>query len=83
MLREFAATLRAFATARATPSYAAAFAVLLLGAMLAGCGIKGPLKLPPPTTPSTTPSTSTPTKPGAPAPTEPAPPIEPPASAKP
>ena len=83
MLRQFAATLRAFTTARVTPSYAAAAAVLLLGALLAGCGIKGPLKLPPPATPAT-PSTSVPTKPVVPtSPTEPPPMLDPPGSAKP
>lgn len=48
MLREFAATLRRLAVAGATPPAAATFALLLVAAPLAGCGIKGPLRLPPP-----------------------------------
>jgi predicted small lipoprotein YifL len=46
MLREFAANPRPLA---------AAAVILLAAAMLAGCGIKGPLKLPPPATPAATP----------------------------
>lgn len=66
MLREIAATLRTFAVARATPPVAAAFALLLAGALVAGCGIKGPLKPPPPAAASA-PSTAAPPRSAAPA----------------
>jgi len=47
MLRETAATPHPIAAARARRG-AAAVAVALLAASLAGCGIKGALRLPPP-----------------------------------
>ena len=81
MLREFAATLRRLAVVRATPPAAAAFALLLVAAPLAGCGIKGPLKLPPPPAATATPAAPAPEKsaaPGAPAPAaDPAAPAKP------
>jgi predicted small lipoprotein YifL len=52
MLRDFAALSRA--------SRAAALLVAFLAAALAGCGIKGPLKPPPPKTVQTAPATGGP-----------------------
>ena len=76
MLREFAATLRTFAVARATPPVAAAIAILVGGALVAGCGIKGPLKLPPPAaTPA--PEAARPAPPADPATAKPAAPTAP------
>jgi hypothetical protein len=54
MLREIAATLRTFALVRTTLPVAVAFAMLLGGTLVAGCGIKGALKPPPAATPSAT-----------------------------
>jgi len=48
MLREFSATLRLLAVVRAALPAAAALAVLLV----AGCGIKGALRLPPAAVPA-------------------------------
>ena len=70
MLREIAATFRTFALGRATPPVAVAFAMLVGGALVAGCGIKGPLKLPPraaTTAPAAPDSAKKPAAPGAPA----------------
>jgi predicted small lipoprotein YifL len=72
MLREFAATVRLDPAARARRPAAAAFAVLAAVALLAGCGIKGPLKLPPAPA-SSKPATANPTPSPAPAPEAPAP----------
>ena len=86
MLREFAATLRRLAVAGAAPSAAGALALLLAAAPLAGCGIKGPLRLPPPAAapaaPAAPAASTTPTtpevKPAATAPaTDPAAPAKP------
>jgi predicted small lipoprotein YifL len=48
MLREIAATLRRPAPIRAALPIAVVAAMLAGSALLAGCGIKGALKLPPP-----------------------------------
>jgi len=82
MLREITAPLRTLVTARAAPPVATAFTFLLAGALVAGCGIKGPLKPPPPTT--ATPSTPAPEKSAVPAATaEPVPAAESAAPVKP
>jgi predicted small lipoprotein YifL len=60
MLREIAASPRPLA---------AAAAIVIAATMLAGCGIKGPLKLPPAAAPAATPVAA----PGAPAASAPAP----------
>ena len=78
MLREIVATLRTFAAVRATPPVAAALVILLGGALVAGCGIKGPLK---PLPPAAAPSAAGAPKPAA--PTEPAAAGEPAAPVKP
>jgi predicted small lipoprotein YifL len=57
MLREFAANPRPLA---------AVAAILLAAAMLAGCGIKGPLKLPPAPAPAATPPAAASPAPAAP-----------------
>jgi predicted small lipoprotein YifL len=83
MLREISATLRPLGTIQAIRPVAAAFTILMAGALFAGCGIKGPLKLPPPATPA--PATSAPEKPASvpAATTTPAPAAEPAAPFKP
>ena len=82
MLREITATLRALTTVRAARPVATAFTIVLAGALVAGCGIKGPLK--PPVPAATTPPTPAPERAvvpdstAAPAPTaEPAAPLKP------
>jgi len=73
MLREFAATLRSLAVAGAALPVAGALALLLVAAPLAGCGIKGPLRLPPPAaTAPATPAAPAPETPAAAAPPAPA-----------
>jgi len=70
MLREFAATLRSLAVAGAALPAAGALALLLVAAPLAGCGIKGPLRLPPPA--AAAPAAPAPETPAAAAPPAPA-----------
>ena len=79
MLREIAATFRLSAAARAAPPLAVAIAIVLGGALLAGCGIKGALKLPPPATTTMPAAAQAP----PPATAEPAPAAEAPPPAKP
>lgn len=77
MLREFSATLRLLAVVRAALPAAAALAVLLV----AGCGIKGALRLPPAAVPA---ASTAPAAQAAPVPpAEPAPAAIPAPSAKP
>jgi predicted small lipoprotein YifL len=62
MLREIPATSRAPRAARALRLLLTATAVAIVGVTTAACGIKGPLKLPPP--PAAAPSSTAPAKPG-------------------
>jgi predicted small lipoprotein YifL len=52
MLREIAATVRLRAAAHASRRVTAACAIFAAAVLLAGCGIKGPLKPPPAAAPS-------------------------------
>ena len=82
MLREITATLRALTTVRVARPVATALTIVLAGALVAGCGIKGPLK--PPVPAATTPSTPAAEKPANPdAKPAPAPAAEPAAPLKP
>jgi predicted small lipoprotein YifL len=75
MLREITATIRTRATVVSARAVATVVTIVLAGALIAGCGIKGPLKLPPPAATPSGPATDKAAAPGA--TTAPAPAAEP------
>ena len=82
MLREIIATIRIRATVVSARAVTMVVTIVIAGALIAGCGIKGPLKLPPPAATPSVPATDKPAVPGtapAPAPAAAAEPAVPPA----